>query len=296
MAVPDVAGRNFWGGRTYVRDQGPPSWTTTARQRHLRWLLRDPDGFVEELSWVAGGTAAAAGAAHGRGAPVSRRHGVLGARLHLRPHQCDGGAAEHRQPGHQRPPRRRLRRLLLARAGRTEPAAVFTAERRGRGRGARQPADWLALAGRRVDAGLRRRDRRHPRRPLVRPHRRIPGRRLRPRLGPAADRRPRPTPSPGASSPRSPTAAWTGRRRPGSGPSCPTRERPDELSGEHDGEPAVWQADQRRRDVPQPRAERRLVRPGRRPCRRRLLPHRLQLRPRARAAGAALRATWSTGG
>lgn len=47
MAVPDVAGRNFGGG--------PSPVTTYGSQRHLGWLLRDPDGFVEELSWSAGG-------------------------------------------------------------------------------------------------------------------------------------------------------------------------------------------------------------------------------------------------
>jgi hypothetical protein len=47
MAVPDVAGRNFGGG--------PSPVTTYGSQRHLGWLLRDPDGFVEELSWGAGG-------------------------------------------------------------------------------------------------------------------------------------------------------------------------------------------------------------------------------------------------
>lgn len=56
VAVPDVAGRNFWGGRTYVRDQGPTVLDNHGTQRHLGWKLRDPDGFVEELSWEADGT------------------------------------------------------------------------------------------------------------------------------------------------------------------------------------------------------------------------------------------------
>lgn len=51
VAVPDVAGHNFWGGRTYVRDQGPTELDNHGTQRHLGWKLRDPDGFVEELSW-----------------------------------------------------------------------------------------------------------------------------------------------------------------------------------------------------------------------------------------------------
>jgi hypothetical protein len=55
VAVPDVEGRNFWGGRTYVRGKGPTELDNHGVQAHQGWLLRDPDGFVEELSWRAGG-------------------------------------------------------------------------------------------------------------------------------------------------------------------------------------------------------------------------------------------------
>ncbi|MFF5896629.1 PmoA family protein [Streptomyces argenteolus] len=55
VAVPDVAGHNFWGGRTYVRGQGPTALDNHGTQRHIGWKLRDPDGFVEELSWEADG-------------------------------------------------------------------------------------------------------------------------------------------------------------------------------------------------------------------------------------------------
>ncbi|MBT2440510.1 PmoA family protein [Streptomyces sp. ISL-36] len=54
VAVPDVAGFNFWGGRTFVRDRGPTELDNHGVQRHEGFKLRDPDGFVEELSWVAG--------------------------------------------------------------------------------------------------------------------------------------------------------------------------------------------------------------------------------------------------
>ncbi|MER6158094.1 PmoA family protein [Streptomyces sp. NPDC001868] len=56
VAVPDVEGHNFWGGRTYVRDQGPTELDNHGSQRHTAFQLRDPDGFVEELRWVASGT------------------------------------------------------------------------------------------------------------------------------------------------------------------------------------------------------------------------------------------------
>ncbi|PAZ13746.1 oxidoreductase [Streptomyces sp. SA15] len=55
VAVPDVEGANFWGGRTYVRDQGPTELDNHGAQRHSTFQLRDPDGFVEELRWVAAG-------------------------------------------------------------------------------------------------------------------------------------------------------------------------------------------------------------------------------------------------
>ncbi|MEU2182006.1 PmoA family protein [Streptomyces thermolilacinus] len=57
VAVPDVAGRNFWGGRTFVRDQGPTELDNHGEQRHTGFKLRDPDGFVEDLVWTFAGTA-----------------------------------------------------------------------------------------------------------------------------------------------------------------------------------------------------------------------------------------------
>ncbi|MEU2425817.1 PmoA family protein [Streptomyces sp. NPDC007851] len=54
VAVPDVEGHNFWGGRTYVRDRGPTERADHGTQRHVAFQLRDPDGFVAELRWAAG--------------------------------------------------------------------------------------------------------------------------------------------------------------------------------------------------------------------------------------------------
>ncbi|MFC9699162.1 PmoA family protein [Streptomyces sp. NPDC056943] len=55
VAVADVGGRNFWGGRTFVRDRGSVELDNHGVQRHDGFKLCDPDGFVEELTWWAGG-------------------------------------------------------------------------------------------------------------------------------------------------------------------------------------------------------------------------------------------------
>ncbi|OAR26265.1 oxidoreductase [Streptomyces sp. ERV7] len=54
VAVPDVEGHNFWGGRTFVRGQGPTELDNHGVQRHESFVVRGPDGFVEELGWRAG--------------------------------------------------------------------------------------------------------------------------------------------------------------------------------------------------------------------------------------------------
>ncbi|QNP73435.1 PmoA family protein [Streptomyces roseirectus] len=55
VAVPDVEGHNFWGGRTYVQGQGPTELDNHGVQLHTGFQLHDPDGFVEELRWIAAG-------------------------------------------------------------------------------------------------------------------------------------------------------------------------------------------------------------------------------------------------
>ncbi|GGS21695.1 oxidoreductase [Streptomyces aureoverticillatus] len=55
VAVPDVEGHNFWGGRTFVRDRGSIELDNHGSQAHVAFQLRDTDGFVEELRWVAAG-------------------------------------------------------------------------------------------------------------------------------------------------------------------------------------------------------------------------------------------------
>ncbi|MET8001285.1 DUF6807 family protein [Nonomuraea glycinis] len=51
VAVTDLGGRNFWGGRTYVRDQGPAWLDDHGVQRHVSFTARDASGFTETLLW-----------------------------------------------------------------------------------------------------------------------------------------------------------------------------------------------------------------------------------------------------
>lgn len=52
LAVADVDGTSFWGGRTYVRGVGPRWLGNHGTQRHERFTSSAPDAFTEELSWV----------------------------------------------------------------------------------------------------------------------------------------------------------------------------------------------------------------------------------------------------
>lgn len=163
VAVPDVEGHNFWGGRTYVRDQGPTELGNHGAQRHTTFREIGPGGFVEELSWTAAGTDL-----------LSERRTVLAGELTDSAWALDltfaltnvtartlslGSPATNGRPG----------------AGyggffwraRKEPHAprVFTADTEGEESVHARPADWLALAGAGwtlVFAGATERTRRDP--------------------------------------------------------------------------------------------------------------------------------------
>lgn len=52
VAIADVGGTNFWGGRTYVPGRGPTWRRDHGSQRHVRFGRRTADGFVEHLEWL----------------------------------------------------------------------------------------------------------------------------------------------------------------------------------------------------------------------------------------------------
>ena len=52
LAVPDVDGTSFWGGRTFTPDRGSVLLDNHGRQRHVRTLEQAPDHHTELLSWT----------------------------------------------------------------------------------------------------------------------------------------------------------------------------------------------------------------------------------------------------
>lgn len=52
LAVPDVDGANFWGGRTFVPGHGPVWLDNHGTQRHREWLRREPSEISHTLRWT----------------------------------------------------------------------------------------------------------------------------------------------------------------------------------------------------------------------------------------------------
>ncbi|NUP78942.1 MAG: Gfo/Idh/MocA family oxidoreductase [Nonomuraea sp.] len=52
VAISDLGGANFWGGRTYVRDQGPTWLDDHGTQRHVAFTRLADSGFDELLDWA----------------------------------------------------------------------------------------------------------------------------------------------------------------------------------------------------------------------------------------------------
>jgi len=52
IAAPDIGGRNFWGGRTFVAGRGPAWLDDHGAQRHRRWLRHTDSALAHTLHWV----------------------------------------------------------------------------------------------------------------------------------------------------------------------------------------------------------------------------------------------------
>ncbi|MET3422037.1 hypothetical protein BJ973_001249 [Actinoplanes tereljensis] len=51
VAIAEVDGGNFWGGRTFTPEHGPAWLDNQGTQRHVRWLRRDDADLREALRW-----------------------------------------------------------------------------------------------------------------------------------------------------------------------------------------------------------------------------------------------------
>ncbi|GAA3609451.1 hypothetical protein GCM10022419_113080 [Nonomuraea rosea] len=69
VAISDLGGANFWGGRTYVKDQGPAWLDDHGTQRHRAFSRLDDDAFTELLEWTGPG-----------GRPMAREERTVAAR------------------------------------------------------------------------------------------------------------------------------------------------------------------------------------------------------------------------
>ncbi|WP_407564165.1 PmoA family protein [Streptomyces sp. 184] len=144
IAVPDVGGGNFWGGRTFVRGRGPVELDNHGEQRHAGWLLRDPDGFVEELSWYADGAEVLRERRAVAVAPAGDAAWALGVSFALT--NVSGAPVSFGSPATNGRPGAGYGGYFW-RAPRTEhPPRVFTAEDEGEEAVHGRPARWLALA------------------------------------------------------------------------------------------------------------------------------------------------------
>ncbi|MEU4877180.1 PmoA family protein [Streptomyces sp. NPDC021608] len=144
-AVPDVEGHNFWGGRTYVRGRGPTELDDHGAQWHGSFQLRDPDGFVEELHWVASGTELLRERRTVAATELTSTAWALDFTFSLtnvtpRPLSL-GSPATNGRPG-------ATYGGFFWRAAKQDTAPeVFTAHTRGEAAGHGARADWLALTG-----------------------------------------------------------------------------------------------------------------------------------------------------
>ncbi|MFI1225564.1 MULTISPECIES: PmoA family protein [unclassified Streptomyces] len=145
IAVPDVAGRNFWGGRTYVRGQGPTELDNHGVQRCLGRERHGPGGLAQLLVWEADGVELLREHRTVDAVELSGTAWALDVSFALTNHAAGdlsiGSPATNGRPGagyggfFWRAPRE------------AAPPDVFTADRAGEEAVHGRAADWLALAG-----------------------------------------------------------------------------------------------------------------------------------------------------
>lgn len=145
VAVPDVEGSNFWGGRTYVRDQGPTELDNHGAQRHTAFQLRDPDGFVEELRWVASGAELLRERRTVAATELTQSAWALDFTFSLT--NVTSGALSIGSPATNGRPGAAYGGFFWRARKEQEPPQVFTVDREGETAIHGTRADWVALAG-----------------------------------------------------------------------------------------------------------------------------------------------------
>ncbi|MEU6274849.1 PmoA family protein [Streptomyces populi] len=145
VAVPDVEGHNFWGGRTYVRDRGPTELDNHGAQRHTGFQLRDPDGFVEELRWTAAGTELLRERRTVAAVPLTDTAWALDLTFSLT--NVTGYGLSIGSPATNGRPGAAYGGFFWRAPKERDAPGVFTADAEGEEAAHARPADWLALAG-----------------------------------------------------------------------------------------------------------------------------------------------------
>ncbi|MFF5441695.1 PmoA family protein [Streptomyces achromogenes] len=145
VAVPDVEGHNFWGGRTFVRDQGPTELDNHGVQRHTGFQLCDPDGFVEELRWAAAGTELLRERRTVAATGLTETAWALDFTFSLT--NVTPGPLSIGSPATNGRPGAAYGGFFWRARKESRPPEVFTADREGEAEVHGTRADWLALAG-----------------------------------------------------------------------------------------------------------------------------------------------------
>ncbi|MGY5000399.1 DUF6807 domain-containing protein [Streptomyces griseus] len=145
IAVPDVSGRNFWGGRTYVRGQGPTALDNHGVQRSLGLVRHGPGGFTQSLAWEADGVELLREHRTVNALELSATAWALDLSFALTNRSADdlsvGSPATNGRPG------AGYGGFFWRAPKETAPPDVFTADRAGEEAVHGRAADWLALAG-----------------------------------------------------------------------------------------------------------------------------------------------------
>jgi hypothetical protein len=144
VAVPDVDGSSFWGGRTYVRDRGPVLLDNHGTQRHLGWRVEEADRIEEDLEWEAGGAVLLRERRTVTATALTDRAWALGLSFALTP---AGGPVTIGSPATNGRPGAGYGGFFWRAPKEGEAPAVLTADADGEQAVHGRSADWLALAG-----------------------------------------------------------------------------------------------------------------------------------------------------